>query len=363
MYWDRSVPGFGVRVSGSTNQMSFVAQRDLPEGRTRRVTIAAVGEVTLEQAKAKARDIIHGMRHGIDPKAPRRGGETLRVVAALYLERHDLSEKSRRDYNRVVFTYLADWLDLTLSTVTGTMVEERFHQLARDKGPATANLCMRVFRALFNFMALRNAEAPPNPTRQLRRQWIKVPRRRTLVGAKRLPEFYRAVMALPNPIHRTFVLFVLFTGLRREAAASLCWDQVDFTEGTIRIPMERTKHRRDEFKLPMTTYVRDLLLKSPTPSEDGYVFVANSRRGYLSEPKYPLGIVAEQTGIAVSIHDLRRDYCSCAEHANIGPIALKVLVDHSVGFDVTAGYTVLSAEQLREAAEKVTSLLKRWCRI
>src|SRR5262249_55919363 len=34
MFWDNSMRGFGVRVSGSTNQKSYIAQRTLPMART-----------------------------------------------------------------------------------------------------------------------------------------------------------------------------------------------------------------------------------------------------------------------------------------------------------------------------------------
>ena len=44
-YWDQDLKGFGVLVSGKTNGKSFIVQRDLPDGRTRRITIAACADV------------------------------------------------------------------------------------------------------------------------------------------------------------------------------------------------------------------------------------------------------------------------------------------------------------------------------
>ena len=37
LYWDTTLRGFAVLVSGKTNQKTFVAQRDLPNGTTRRL--------------------------------------------------------------------------------------------------------------------------------------------------------------------------------------------------------------------------------------------------------------------------------------------------------------------------------------
>jgi integrase len=367
MYWDRSMPGFGIRVSGSTSQMSYVVQRDLLDGKTRRVTIGAVGEVTLDEARKEAKDIIHDIRKGIDPKAARLGcgSDTLEAMVDLYISRHPLSEKSKRGYRTSIRTHLGDWLRFAIATIDGTMVERRYHELIEERGAATAGQCLRIFRAVYNYAAKRDNRMPANPTRMLDRQWVKVPRRRTLVGADRLRAFYAAVMKLENPIARDYIRFVLFTGLRREAAASLRWSQVDFTERTIRIPAKRTKHKLDQFKLPMSDFVRDLLLNVTTRSENGFVFVANSRSGHIAEPKHPLGIVAEETGIEVSIHDLRRDFITAAENTDMSAFALKALVDHALpgDADVTAGYMKMTVARLREPAEKVASLLKKWCQI
>jgi hypothetical protein len=52
LFWDNSMRGFGVRVSGSTNQKSYIAQRTLPNGKDRRVTIGST-EVLTRRGAAK----------------------------------------------------------------------------------------------------------------------------------------------------------------------------------------------------------------------------------------------------------------------------------------------------------------------
>jgi hypothetical protein len=39
LYFDSELKGFGVLVSGKTNAKTFVAQRDLPGGKTRRISL------------------------------------------------------------------------------------------------------------------------------------------------------------------------------------------------------------------------------------------------------------------------------------------------------------------------------------
>jgi integrase len=65
--------------------------------------------------------------------------------------------------------------------------------------------------------------------------WFKVERRRTLVKNSDLPAWAKAVEALDNTIARDFLLFLIHTGLRRNEAAKLQWNQVDFQEGCFTI--------------------------------------------------------------------------------------------------------------------------------
>ena len=71
--------------------------------------------------------------------------------------------------------------------------------------------------------------------------------------------------------------------------------------------------------------------------------------------------MAEETGIVVSAHDLRRDFITAAESADISFLAMKALVDHALGADVTAGYVQMTTERLREPMQRVCNQLKAWC--
>jgi integrase len=71
--------------------------------------------------------------------------------------------------------------------------------------------------------------------------------------------------------------------------------------------------------------------------------------------------VAAACGIEISAHDLRRTFITIAESADISPLALKALVNHALGSDVTSGYVQMTTERLREPAQKVADKLKELC--
>jgi hypothetical protein len=47
LHWDTELKGFGVLCSGLSNARTFIVQRTLADGRSRRVTIGAVNELAL----------------------------------------------------------------------------------------------------------------------------------------------------------------------------------------------------------------------------------------------------------------------------------------------------------------------------
>ena len=257
VYWDLTTPGFGVMVSTKTGVKTYVAQRDMPNGKTRRVTIGLVGEIaTLDEARDLAGDKIHAMRQGIDPKAAR-GLPTLEQAMEAYIGSHaNLAKKSQAGYRRAL-GYLSDWRASRLSDITTEMVRARHKELGTEYGEATANATMRALRAWFNEAIETYPEMTANPVR-LKRKWFDVPRREGHVSADKLPEFYDAVLKLENLVQRDYLLLLLFTGLRREEAASLSWTDVDFTAKVIRLPALRTKAKR-RLDLPMSDFVLGLL--------------------------------------------------------------------------------------------------------
>jgi integrase len=376
LHWDTELRGFGVLCSGKTAAKTYIVQRDLPGGLTRRVTVAPVNVLDLDTARERATGIIGDFYKGLDPKAGRRGDSTLRSALEEYLSARAVGKDVLRPgsaayYRDSVESHLSSWLDLPLRTISQPMVEERLTKIAAEvakrtdhPGHAVANGAMRAFRAIYNFIADRAPSSnpmPPNPVK-LKKAWFKVAPRTRIVKAEELPAFYKAVTALPSAVARDYILLLLFTGLRRREAAALRWDEVDLKEKIIRLPAARAKAGR-ALDLPMSDVVYKMLVARRKLGDADWVFPSISASGHIEEPKFPLKLVADATGIHVSAHDLRRTYITAAESTDMSVLALKALVNHSLGKDVTEGYVQMNAERLREPAQRVADRLKKLCAI
>jgi integrase len=329
------------------------------------LTVGAVAELDLKTARERAAEMLDNLRRGLDPKC-RTGNEGLREVFDKYLEaRKDLRPASIRDYT-ASFGHLEGWHDLPLRSITSDMVEARHRTIAaevakngRGTGAFTANAAMRLFRVLYNFSAERTPDLPPNPVRRLRRQWYAEPPRERILREDELPTFYAALNTV-GPLARDYILLMLFTGLRRGEAASLKWTDIDLSARIIRVPSARTKTRL-QLDLPMCDVVHDILVSRRAIGNAVYVFPGPS--GHIRGANEAFATIATTSGIQISAHDLRRTYITVAESTDISPLALKALVNHSLGGGVTENYIRMTVERLREPAQRVADRLKAMCGI
>ena len=79
---DGALKGFGVRIKPS-GIASYLVQYRNQEGRTRRLVLGRVGELTPDEARSLAADKLKGVRKGADPSADRHAARSATTVAEL----------------------------------------------------------------------------------------------------------------------------------------------------------------------------------------------------------------------------------------------------------------------------------------
>lgn len=370
-YYDDSLKGFGVRVT-SGGVKSFFVERAV-NGRLQRFTIGRYPSTTAEDARKQALIELGKMSRGIDLVAERRAVRaksiTLDEVFQDYLKaRKSLKSGTVKDYERVMDEAFEDWKKKSLSRITKDMVARKHTELGK-RSRARANNAMRVLRALFNFAAGEYEDEygrslfPENPVTRIShtKAWYRVDRRQTAIKAHELKEWYEAVVDLPAEkkgkpeVVRDYLLFLLFTGFRREEAARLTWDRVDL-KGKI-VTVFDTKNR-EPHTLPLPDYLVDLLkARKKETKRSKFVFPGSGKSGHLVEPRKQMEKVAKKSGVAFTLHDLRRTFITIAESLDIRAYALKRLLNHKIRADVTAGYIVVDVERLRKPMEAIASFI------
>ena len=321
-FGDNELRGFGILVSGTSNARSWVVQRNLPHGGpTRRHVIARLSELSLERGREEAAELLYRMRKGEAPHQLSRAGRnwTLRRALDEYiLARPDLRPNSVSHYRQTIEGNLGDWMERTMRLITPDEVEIRHREIqvkvaSRRKtrpqfvsavGGHSANMSIRLFGMLWNFVAERDPTMPPNPTLRLRRQFFKQGRRKRLVHEAQLPAFYKAVDQLDNRIAADYIKLLLFTGMRKTECGSLTWDEVDFAEQVIYLLGSKTQNGQS-LDLPLTSFCFDLLSARRSLGNAHWVFPG--RRTYLVDTEDHFQQIAKISGITVSAHDLSTD--------------------------------------------------------
>jgi Arm DNA-binding domain len=173
--WDDTVSGFGVRVR-PTGAKSYVVVYRAGAGRgapVRRYTIAAVGKITPERARARAKVILGSVAHGHDPadqKTTERSMLTVAELADRFMTEH---VEAKRKAGTAEF--YRDILDRIVKPAVGTTKADKLTRLQVGRlhsslaaTPCQANRMLAVVGSMYAF-AGRAGIVPEgtNPARQI----------------------------------------------------------------------------------------------------------------------------------------------------------------------------------------------------
>lgn len=333
------------------------------------VTLGKFPSMSIENARKGALDAINRLSSGINPneeqRAAKKANVSLQQAYADYKTSRVLSVNTLRGYNSVLNTYLVDYSAKPLSCITEEVVKKEHARLTKSS-PAQADHAMRFLRAIFNYAKYEYRGVgntyvfDVNPVQILshHRSWNKVGRKNTRITIGQLKTWFEGVSRTRQDGDDFSVAvcdlieMALLTGLRRSELLSLQWAQVNLKEKTYFI--DKTKNG-DPLELPISSYVNEILLRRiKIKDEHDYVFNVPNDYGVIKEPKKVIAKIRELTGIEFTLHDLRRTFTTTGESLNIGPYMIKRLLNHRTRRDdVTAGYIILTPEELRVPAQNI----------
>ncbi len=345
--WDSTVPGLGIRATPGSR--SYIFQAPLPDGRKPRITIGAVGALTLQAAREAAQDLASKVSRGIDPREEKkaaiealeaakreqeRGAVTLGAVWPEYIEanRHRWGARHLADNLKAVDPggkktapgLLACFLDTRLADI-GAKAVAAWLKRETAKHPTMAALAFRHLRAFLNWCGEHpDYKATIDPAacgRRVKRDHLPSANARDdCLQREQLRPWFSEVRKL-DPVVSAYLQALLLTGARRNELAPLKWAEVDFRWRSMTIHDKVDGERT----IPLTPYLAALLYALPRRSE----FVFSNRRksarfGYITEPRRAHNRACGAAGIeGLTIHGLRRSFGTLSEwcEAPVGVVA------------------------------------------
>jgi integrase len=319
--FDRSLGGFGVRVSRTGKKRFFVLYREPGPGparsrKTKRHQLGTYGsppDIGLAAARQAAREILAAVAEQRAPKAapppPRAlvaAGPTWGSLVDRYLRERSAHKKDGGAVDRRMLASLPDgWTPRPLSSFTKIEMREFIGPL-RAKSPVGSNRVQAFLSAVWNY-GQREDLATFNP-------WIGIDmfderkhrERNGTTRALKLPEIKTFLNGAGDDIGARVAKCILYTAQRPGEVMGMAWDELDGEWWTI--PKERTKNSR-ETRVYLTQEVRAMIgtRQGNTP----HVFPAKDTKrkstGHLNSIFFQLNAIITRLEMApFRPHDLRR---------------------------------------------------------
>jgi integrase len=378
--WDNAVTGFGVRVR-PTGAKSYVVVYRAGAGRgapVRRYTIAAVGKITPERARTRAKIVLGAVAHGHDPanqKTDERGTPTLAEMADRFMADHVRPKRKAATaefYRDILDRIVKPALGSTKADKLTRMQVGRLHSSLSDT-PFQANRMLAVVGSMYAFAGSAGIVSEGiNPARGIDK-FKESSRERFLTGdelerlggaireaetagipwtvdetkptAKHVPKDKRSTRIAPSAAAALRLL--LFTGCRLREVLHLRWEHVDFERGCLFLPDSKTGRKTIILNAPAFAVLNALERIGP------YVLPGDNPEQPRHDLKRPWDAVTKRAGLpGVRLHDLRHTYASFGAGGGLGLPIIGRLLGHA-HTATTARYAHLDNDPLRSASESI----------
>jgi len=354
IYWDTSLPCFGLVVTASGHR-SFAVQYRAGR-RSRRLALKA--GLMLEEARKEARKIVGAVAKGGDPLAERRQAErakshTFYSVAEKFLARESKLRSAklyRATLERLVYPKFGKD---PIAGIRKQDVNDLLDVIEDERGPIAARQTLAVVRRVMNWHAVRSDDyrSPIVPGMGPKASDA----RERILSDDELRAIWNAA-ASSQSAFGGLVRFLLLTGVRRTEAAGMRRDEIAGDEWTI--PAARSKGKRDML-VPLSTAALAVIAGMPVIEGCPFVFTVSGKRPIND---FSGGKVTFDKACGVSswtLHDLRRTARSLMSRAGVSSDHAERCLGHVIG-GVRGVYDRHAfAVEKRQALEALASLIGR----
>lgn len=340
-----TMPGFFVVVGKRTK--TFTVQCDVKDElgrrRTKKVALGQVGEISVAQARAKAKATLGAIQ--VAGKFEERRKEWTLGEAWDHMKEYELPRKGSRPrtvdgYDKTINRLMKAWLTVPLRKFADhpRLVEERHHEITRENGPYAANHFGRAFRRLYRYAQAKLDRTLPVVQWSQVITWNAEARDSSGMDDSELGKWFAELDNVKNEVRREFHLFTLLSGSRPDALSKAKWADLDVRRRALRIPEPKGGPDR-AFAIPLSRPMFACLIRARKAGRKAaprqaatWVFPStDSASGHIAEWK------EDRSELSKWGKQLRQSYVIAAETLDISERTLKRLLNHKTQ-DVTMGY-------------------------
>ncbi len=354
VYWDATLPGFGVRVKPNGSKSYLVQYRVRNTGKSRRKTIGQHGPLmSFAVARSIATGLLSDVVRGADPVADAkevRDAPTMRHLCQQYLELHAVPKKRTKsvanDRSMLDRLILPKFNTKKVSDVRHKDVQV-FHNSLRST-PYQANRALSLLSKMFE-LSLKWGMRSDNPVKGIEK--FHEEKRHRWLSTDELARLSLALNGHPNRTAANAIRLQLLTGARIGEVLTARWQDFDLNRGVWIKPSHHTKQKRTEH-LPLSKAAVALLNGISKPdTESDLVFPGKSGdKPIVDLKKFWRSVLAMACIKDYRIHDNRHTYASQLVSSGMSLAIVGRLLGHTNPM-TTQRYAHLADDPLRAASE------------
>jgi len=321
-----------------------------------RVTLGNYSDLTVEEARDEAQDVMAKMRKGINPNVEKkkiRSEITFEEMFSSFMERYSKPMKKSWKYDeREVSKFLTHWFKRKLSSVTKREVQTLHEKIRTDNGLYQANRILERIKAIYN-KAIEWGWEGINPAQGVKK--FKEKSRDRFLHPDELPRFFESLDAEPNSTIRDYIYVSLFTGVRKSNVLAMRWEDIHFDRQEWLVP--DTKNG-EHLRVHLVDTVIDILkTRLDKYGKKEWVFEGQGTTGHLVEPKAGWKRILQKAEIKdLRLHDLRRTLGSWQAATGANSYMIGQSLGHKSPHS-TAIYARLNLDPVRASVEKATEAM------
>ena len=358
IYWDRDLPGFGVRVYRSGARVYLVQGRG--PGGSKRIAVGRHGVISADEARRRGAMLLTRIKAGeeLEPRSGTAAGPTVGELAERYLREHvavRCKPNTARGYRRVIAKYILPTLGKLPAAALGREhVADLHHRLRMT--PVTANEAVGALSRIFNQAeAWGLVPAGGNPCR-----FVTKYRSRRLERFLTEEEFRRLGRVLDEleaeerlPVYAAAALrLLMLTGCRCSEIMTLRWEDVHLEVSEIRLRDSKTGPR----VVPLSPAAARVLAGLPHAADNPWVIAGRKPGTPAVAHRLPLVSRAGAAPTLKTSGSTTSDTPSPARALALGeslPMIGKLLGHSKI--QTTARYAHLARDSVHESAARVAA--------
>jgi integrase len=326
---DPEMRGHYLRVPPQGPVVFAAVARD-PYGKQIWATVGTAAELTIGQARDRAREAIRRIKAGQKAfEPPKAKPESVAMVAENWLARHVEKNnlRSADELRRIIEKYIKPyWADRNFVDLRRSDIAMLLDAIEDQHGPAMADAVLSTLRSIASWVQSRDDSYVPPFARGMRRVSKQQHQRSRVLNDDELRKIWHAAR---EEQFGALVRLLLLTAQRREKVLTMRWSDIDANGvWTIRTSV-REKGNAGSLQLPMVAI--DIIQTRPRFVGNPHVFPGRGDTAWNFTSRLKRQLDAQSGITGWRLHDLRRTARSLMSRAGVQSEHAERVLGHAIG--------------------------------